>query len=101
MLMKGLSKFLLSFLTLGLMLSCARAPQRIELHRLYAVPRRIPLGQSIPLGVAEGLDAEKVRKSIVQVIDSEGSQGSGFFVAPNKIATAIHVVTGLILIPYA
>ena len=94
MFMKRFTKFLLSFIALGLMLSCARTPQRIELHPVYAVPRRMPLGQSIPLGVAEGLDAEKVRKSIVQVIDSEGSQGSGFFVAPNKIATAIHVVTG-------
>ena len=92
--MKRISQFLLGFLALGLILSCARTPQRIELHPVYAVPRRIPLGQSIPLGVAEGLDAEKVRKSIVQVIDSEGSQGSGFFVAPNKVATAIHVVTG-------
>ena len=63
------------------------------------MPRRIPLGPSIPLGVVEGVDAEKVRKSIVQVIDSEGSRGSGFFVAPNKIATAIHVVTGTDLDP--
>ena len=92
--MKRISQFFLVFLILGVIFSCARTPQRIELHRLYAVPRRIPLGQSIPLGIAEGLDAEKVRKSIVQVTDSEGAQGSGFFVAPNKIATAIHVVTG-------
>ena len=92
--MKCFSQFLLGFLVLGVIFSCARTLQRIELHPVYAVPRRIPLGQSIPLGIAEGLDAEKVRKSIVQVIDSEGSQGSGFFVAPNKIATAIHVVTG-------
>ena len=109
--MKYISKLLLSFLALGIILSCARTPQyqvgekissntlgfdekKIVLHPVYAMPRRIPLGPSIPLGVAEGLDAEKVRKSIVQVIDSERSQGSGFFVAPNKIATAIHVVTG-------
>ena len=92
--MKRIGKLLFGFLALGLILSCARTPHRIELHPVYAVPRRIPLGQSIYLGVAEGLNVEKVRKSIVQVIDSKGSQGSGFFVAPNKIATAIHVVTG-------
>ena len=110
--MKHPTKFLLNFLVLGLALSCARTPDHqvgekiltrtpeldlkksIELHPVYAMPRSTPLGPSIPLGVAEGLDTEKVRRSIVQVIDSEGTQGSGFFVAPNKIATAIHVVTG-------
>ncbi|MDE0086480.1 MAG: trypsin-like peptidase domain-containing protein, partial [Candidatus Poribacteria bacterium] len=108
--MKWIHTCLLLCFAFGVILSCAIAPQEqvpetrflradlgeqknIRLHALYKVPRRIPLGPSIPLGVAEGLDAEKVRKSIVQVIDSEGPQGSGFFVAPNKIATAIHVVT--------
>ncbi len=109
--MKRIYTFLLLCFTFGVILSCTIVPQEqvsesrfpsaelgeqknIRLHALYRVPRRIPLGPSIPLGVAEGLDAERVRKSIVQVIDSEGPQGSGFFVAPNKIATAIHVVTG-------
>jgi len=109
--MKRIYTFLLLCFAFGFILSCAIVPQKqvpesrflstelgeqknIRLHALYKVPRRIPLGPSIPLGVAEGLDAEKVRKSIVQMIDSEGPQGSGFFVAPNKIATAIHVVTG-------
>ena len=92
--MKHITKFLFSFLALGIIFSYARTPERIKLHPVYAMPRGTPLGPSIPLGVAEGLDAEKVRKSIVQMIDSKGPQGSGFFVAPNKIATAIHVVTG-------
>ena len=91
--MKRFSKFLLSFLALGLMLSCARTPQRIELHRLYAVPRGTPMGPGLPLGVAEGLDTEKVKASTVAVVYGEGDStmiGSGFFVANDKIVTNIH-----------
>ncbi len=93
MLMNRITKFLLSFLALGLMLSCTRTPQRIELHPVYAMPRGTPLGPGIPLGVAEGLDAEKVRKSTVRVVYGEGDStmiGSGFFVANDKVVTNIH-----------
>lgn len=91
--MKRFSKFLLSFLALGLMLSCARTPERIELHPVYAVPRGTPEGPGLPLGVAEGLDTEKVKVSTVAVIYGEGDStmiGSGFFVANDKIVTNIH-----------
>ena len=93
MLMKRFSKFLLSFLALGLMLSCARTPHRIELHPVYAVPRGTPMGPGLPLGVAEGLDTEKVKASTVAVVYGEGDStmiGSGFFVANDKIVTSIH-----------
>ena len=95
MLMKRFSKFLLGFFALGLLISCARTPHRIELHPVYAVPRGMPLGPGIPLGVAEDLDAEKVRKSTVRVVYGEESSkmiSSGFFVANDKIVTCIHVV---------
>lgn len=75
------------------MLSCARTPQRIELHPVYAVPRGTPEGPGLPLGVAEGLDTEKVKVSTVAVIYGEGDStmiGSGFFVANDKIVTNIH-----------
>ena len=93
MLMKRFSKFLLSFFALGLMLSCARTPHRIELHPVYAVPRGTPMGPGLPLGVAEGLDTEKVKASTVAVVYGEGDStmiGSGFFVANDKIVTNIH-----------
>ena len=94
-LVKCISKFLLSLLAFGLILSCARTPQRIELHPVYAVPRGTPLGPGIPLGVAEGLDVERVRESTVRVVYGEGASkiiSSGFFVANDKIVTNIHVV---------
>ena len=111
--MKRLTKFFLSFLVLGFVLSCALTPDHhvdektlartlgrdfkksIELHPLYAVPRGTPEGPGLPLGVAEGLDTEKVKASTVRVAYGEGDStmiGSGFFVANNKIATNIHVV---------
>ena len=93
--MKHISQFLLSFLAFGLVLSCARTPQRIELHPVYAVPRGTPPSPGIPLGVAEGLDTEKVKASTVRVVYGEGPSkiiSSGFFVANDKIATNIHVV---------
>ena len=91
--MKRFSKFLLSFLALGLMLSCARTPHRIELHPVYAVPRGTPMGPGLPLGVVEGLDTEKVKASTVRVVYGEGDStmiGSGFFVANDKVVTNIH-----------
>ncbi|MCE2413316.1 hypothetical protein J4G07_04885 [Candidatus Poribacteria bacterium] len=72
--MKGFSKFLLSFLALGLMLSCAQTPQHIELHSVYVIPRGTPEGPGLPLGVAEGLDTEKVKASTVAVVYGEGIQ---------------------------
>ena len=77
--------------------SCTRTPQRIELHSVYAIPRGTPLGPGIPLGVAEGLDTEKVKASTVHVAYGEGDAtmiSSGFFVANDKIVTNIHVVAG-------
>ena len=68
-------------------------PHRIEWHPVYAVPRGTPLGPGIPLGVAEGLDGEKVRKSTVRVVYGEEPSkmiSSGFFVANDKIVTNIH-----------
>ena len=93
--MKHISKFLLGFLALGVLLSCARTPQRIELHPVYAIPRGIPEGPGLPLGVAEGLDTEEVKASTVRVAYGEGDStmiSSGFFVANDKIVTNIHVV---------
>ena len=62
---------------------------------MHAVPRGTPEGPGIPLGVAEGLDTEKVKASTVRVVYGEGDSpmiSSGFFVAADKIATCIHVV---------
>ena len=93
MFMERISKFLLTFLALGVILSCAQTPQRIELHPVYAMPRGTPMGPGLPLGVAEGLDTEKVKASTVRVVYGEGDStmiGSGFFVANDKIVTNIH-----------
>ena len=93
--MKGISKFLLGFLAFAVILSCARTPQRIELHPVYAVPRGTPEGPGLPLGVAEDLDTEKVKASTVSVVYGEGDStmiSSGFFVTDDKIVTNIHVV---------
>ncbi len=70
--MKRISQFLLSFLVLGVIFSCARTPQRIELHPVYVIPRGTPEGPGLPLGVAEGLDTEKVKASTVRVVYGEG-----------------------------
>ena len=91
--MKRLCKLLFGFIALGLMLSCARTSQRIELHPVYAVPRGTPMGPGLPLGVAEGLDTEKVKASTIAVVYGEGDStmiGSGFFVANDKVVTNIH-----------
>ena len=93
--MKHISRFLFGFLTLGVILSCAQTPQRIELHPVYAIPRGTPEGPGKPLGVAEGLDTEKVKASTVRVVYGKGDStmiSSGFFVAHDKIATNVHVV---------
>ena len=93
--MKHISKFLLGFLALGVILSCARTPQRIELPPVYAIPRGTPMGPGKTLSVAEGLDTEKVKASTVRVVYGEGDStmiSSGFFVTHNKIATNVHVV---------
>ncbi len=93
--MKHINQFLLGFLAFGLILSCARTSQHIELHPIYAVPRGTPEGPGLPLGVAEGLDTEKVKASTVRVAYGEGDStmiSSGFLVANDKIATNIHVV---------
>ena len=111
--MKSIRKFLFAFFALGIIFSCARAPRKqvteisfipllnldakknIRLHALYAMPREDLLGPGIPLGVSEGLDSEKVRRSIVRLIYGEGASrivSSGFFVTHDKIATNIHVV---------
>ena len=94
--MKHISRFLFSFLTLGVILSCAQTPQRIELPPVYAIPRGTPEGPGLPLGVAEGLNTEKVKASTVRVVYGEGDStmiASGFFVAHDKIATNVHVVS--------
>ena len=93
--MKHVSKLLLGFLVLGLILSCARTPQRLELHPIYTMPRAESMGKGIPFSVAEGFDAEKVKASTVRVVyDADPSPmiSSGFFVENDKIATNIHVV---------
>ena len=93
--MKRISKLCLGFLVFGFILSCARTPQRIELHPIYTMPRGISEGRGIPFSMAEGFDAEKVKASTVGVIyDQDPSPiiSSGFFVANDKIATNIHVV---------
>ncbi len=95
MFMKRISKFSLTFLALGVILSCTQTPRRIELHPVYTMPRGTPEGPGLPLGVAEGLDTEKVKASTVRVVYGEGDStmiSSGFFVANDKIVTNIHVV---------
>ena len=93
--MKHIRKLLLGFLGFGLFFSCARTPQRLELHPIYTMPRAESMGQGIPFSVAEGFDAEKVEASTVRVVydaDSSPMISSGFFVTNDKIATNIHVV---------
>ena len=93
--MKHISQLLLSFLVFGFILSCARTPQRPELHPIYTMPRVESMGKGIPFSVAEGFDAEKVEASTVRVVYGEGDSpmiSSGFFVTNDKIATNIHVV---------
>ncbi len=75
--MKQNSKFLLVFLALGLLFACGRTPQQLVSEK--------------PDAPVVDLASEKIRDSIV-VIEGENTSGTGFFVAPDKIATNIHVV---------
>ncbi|RKU20571.1 hypothetical protein C6503_05790 [Candidatus Poribacteria bacterium] len=75
--MKQNSKFLFVFLILSLFISCAQAPQQLVSGK--------------PVAPVVDLASEKIRDSIV-LIESENASGTGFFVAPDKIATNTHVV---------
>ena len=75
--MKYTSKFLFVLLGLTLFFSCARAPQQMVSEKSIAP--------------TANLTWKKIRNSIV-LIESENASGTGFFVAPDKIATNIHVV---------
>ena len=75
--MKRYSKSLLVLLALSLLLSCAQVPQQLVSEKPVALPVDF-----IP---------EKIRDSIV-LIERENESGIGFFVAPDKIVTNIHVV---------
>ncbi len=70
--MKQHNKCLLVLLVLGILLSCARAPRQLVFRH--------------PIGLIEA-----VNDSIVW-IESETESGTGFFVAPDKIVTNIHLV---------
>ena len=69
-------KFLLCSLAFVILFSCAPVPQEIEKEKL------VPLAP------------ENVRSSIVRIVSPPGNRvvGSGFFVAPDKIATNIHLI---------
>ena len=75
--MKQNIKFLLVLLTLGFFFSCARAPQQLVSEK--------------PVAPVVDLASEKIRDSIVW-IESETASGTGFFIAPDMIATNTHVV---------
>ncbi len=77
--MKQNIKSLLVLLTLGLFISCARAPQLIS---------EKPIAPTVDL------------KDAIVLIESENGSGTGFFVAPDKIATNSHIVahTGTIFV---
>ena len=74
--MKTNRKFLFSSLAFVIFFSCARVPQEIAEEKLLP------------------LTPENVRRSIVRIVSPPGNRvvGSGFFVAPDKIATNIHLV---------
>ena len=76
--MKQNSKFLLVFLVLSLFISCARVPQQLVSEK--------------PIAPVVDLASKKIRDSIV-LIENENTSGTGFFIAPDKIATNIHSVT--------
>lgn len=70
--MKQQNKCLLVLLALGILFSCARTPRQLVFQH--------------PVGLIES-----VNDSIVW-IESETESGTGFFVAPDKIVTNIHLV---------
>ena len=70
--MKQHNKYLLVLLALGILFSCARTPRQLVFQH--------------PVGLIES-----VNDSIVW-IESETESGTGFFVAPDKIVTNIHLV---------
>lgn len=81
--MEANRKSLLSLLVLVVFFSCTRDPQQI------------PAKTSGPAVV---LEFQKIRDSILRVVGWQGELriiGTGFFVARDKIATNIHVVTGI------
>ena len=77
--MKTNRKFSLGLLALIILCACARAPQEIKEKNL--VPKAL-------------LALEDVRNSIVRIVSTSENRGvgNGFFVAPDKIATNIHLV---------
>ena len=77
--MKTNRKFALGLLTLIILCACARAPQEIVEKTLVPV---------VPS------ESEDVRNSIVRVVSRSQIKGvgNGFFVAPDKIATNIHLI---------
>ncbi len=75
--MKRNNTSLVILLTLGVLISCARAPQQLVSEK--------------PAAPVVDLTSEKIRDSIV-LIESENASGTGFFVAPDKIATNIHSI---------
>ena len=75
--MKKNNKFLLVFLALGLLLACARTPQQLISEK--------------PILPTVDLTSKNIRDAIV-LIEREKQSGTGFFVAPDLIATNIHSV---------
>ena len=77
--MKTNRKFALGLLALTLLCACARTPQEIAEKSLVPV---------------EPSKSEDVRNSIVRVVSRSQIRGvgNGFFVAPDKIATNIHLI---------
>lgn len=70
--MKQHNKCLLVLLALGILLSCARTPQQLVFRH--------------PIGLIEAVNDS------IAWIESETESGTGFFVAPDKIVTNIHLV---------
>ena len=75
--MKQNSKFLFLFLVLSLFISCAQAPQQLVSEK--------------PAAPVVDLTSKKIRDSIV-LIESETASGTGFFIAPDMIATNTHII---------
>lgn len=79
--MKGDRKSIFIFLTLGFLFSCGLTPQQIISEK--------------PVTPPVNSVSEKARRSTVRIVSWTGTKiayGSGFFAAPDKIATNIHVV---------